>query len=199
MKRKICSIITIGLLSCNATEQKDVIMDGQNPDLETVTFEGITIDFKFNSDKPSFGDFFLIVGRENPNFPSNSSEFEKLQYLGIVQVDDYFGIRNTSEIGDDVTLWLYPLKNGEAIRHKDGLIDAIRLSYIILRNDIKTAEIFEETFKALTENLNVTPFFNGQPLDNFEKIRSVMNEAVQYCRLELKVEPGSDEALQLEW
>lgn len=173
--------------------------DNQSQDLETFAFEGINIDFKFNSDKPTFGDLFLIVGYENPNFPPNSKEFENLQDLGFDQVDDYFGIRNDSDIGDDVKIWMFPLIDGEEVYHNEGPFDAIRLNYMVVRNDTKTADLFEKTFNSVTANLNVTPRFNGQPIDGFANIKKTINETIQYCRQELKVEPGSDESLQLEW
>jgi hypothetical protein len=199
MKRLTFILITIGLLSCNGTEQKKVNKDDQTQNLETLVFEGINIDFKFNSDKPTFGDLFLIVGYENPNFPPNSKEFENLQNLGFDQVDDYFGIRNTSDIGDDVKIWMFPIINGEEVYHNEGPFDAIRLNYVIVRNDKETEVLFEKAFNSITTNLNVSPTVNGQPIDNYDNIKKIINEAIQYCRQELKVEPGSDEALQLEW
>ena len=199
MKRLTFILITIGLLSCKGTKQKEVNSNDQTQDLETLAFEGISIDFKFNSDKPTFGDLFLIVGQENPNFPPNSKEFEKLQDLGFDQVDDYFEIRNESNIGDDVRIWLFPLIKNEEVYHNEGPFDAIRLNYTIIRNDTKTAELFEKAFISMTTNLNVTPMFNGQPIDNYDNVKKIINDAIQYCRQELKVEPGSDEALQLEW
>ena len=142
---------------------------------------------------------FLIVGYENPNFPPDSKEFENLQDVGFEQVDDYFGIRNYSDFGDDIKVWLYPLINGEEVYHNEGPFDAIRLNYIVVRNDIKTEELFEKAFNSVTANLNVTPMFNGQTIDNYDNIKKRIGETIQYCRQELKVEPGSDEALQLEW
>ncbi|EMS34525.1 hypothetical protein C943_03744 [Mariniradius saccharolyticus AK6] len=174
-------------------------MDDLTQDLETLAFEGISIDFKFNSDKPTFGDLFLIVGYENPNFPPNSREFKSLQNLGFEQVDDYFGIRNTDDIGDDVKIWMYPIINGEEVYHNEGPFDAIRLNYVIVRNDKETEVLFEKAFNSIATNLNVTPTFNGQPIDSYDNIKKTINDAIQYCKQELKVEPGSDEALQLDW
>lgn len=199
MKRLTFILITIGLLSCKGTEQEKVNTDDQTQDLKTLIFEGISIDFKFNSDKPTFGDLFLIVGYENPNFPPNSREFESLQNLGFDQVDDYFGILNTSDIGDDVKIWMFPIINSEEVYHEEGPFDAIRLNYVIVRNDKETAVLFEKAFNYITTNLNVMPTVNGQPIDNYDSIKKTINDAIQYCKQELKVEPGSDEALQLEW
>ena len=41
--------------------------------------------------------------------------------------------------------------------------------------------------------------FGGKPIDGYEDIKKKINQTIQYCRQELKVEPGSDEALELEW
>ena len=199
MKRLTFILITIGLLSCKGIEQKKVNTDDQTQDLETLAFEGISIDFKFNSDKPTFGDLFLIVGQENPNFPPNSKEFENLQNLGFEQIDDYFGLRNTGDIGDDVKIWMFPIINGEEVYQSEGPFDAIRLNYVIVRNDKETAVLFEKVFNSITTNLDVSPTVNGQPIDNYDNIKKTINETIQFCRQELKVEPGSDEALQLEW
>jgi len=79
-------------------------METQNLDFEVLAHEGIRIDFEFNSDKPTFGDLFLIVGFENPNFLPNSREFEKLTAFEFEQVDDYFGIKNKTDIGTDVKI-----------------------------------------------------------------------------------------------
>src|SRR5688572_7646031 len=121
-------------------------------DLETLAFEGISIDFQFNSDKPTFGDLFLIVGFANPHFLANSREFEKLNDLGFEQADDYFGIKNDTDVGDDIKLWLFPIIDGEEVHHSDGPFDAIRVTYVVVRNDPKTADLFEKTFDAITSN-----------------------------------------------
>ena len=174
-------------------------METQIADLETLAFEGISIDFQFNSDKPTFGDLFLIVGFENPNFIPNSREFEKLAELGFQQTDDYFGIKNDTDNGDDVKLWLFPIINGEEVYHNNGPFDAIRVSYGVLRNDKKTAELFENAYNSITSNLDVTPKFGGKRIENFEDVKGIISKTIDYCRDELKVEPGSGKALQLDW
>ncbi|WP_422104714.1 hypothetical protein [Winogradskyella sp.] len=171
----------------------------QMADLETLAFEGINIDFHFNSDNPTFGDLFLIVGFENPDFLPNSREFEKLAGLGFEQTDDYFGIKNDTDIGDDVKLWLFPIIKGEEVYHDNGPFDAIRLSYVVLRNEQKTAKLFENTFNSIKSNLDVTPTFDRKQIESFEEIKKIIAKTIQYCKEELKVEPGSEEALQLDW
>lgn len=174
-------------------------MDTQTQDLEVLAFEGISIDFQFNSDKPTFGDLFLIVGFENPNFLPNSREFEKLNKLGFEQTDDYFGIKNNTDTSDNVKLWLFPIIKGEEVYHNEGPFDAIRLTYVVVRNDTNTADLFEKVFKAFSSNLDVTAKYDGKPIESYNAIQRTISEAIQYCRHELKVEPGSDEALQLDW
>jgi hypothetical protein len=199
MNRLTFIILIFGLLSCNSGNQKKDKMESQIADLETLAFDGINVDFQFNADKPTFGDLFLIVGFENPNFIPNSREFEKLAELGFEQTDDYFGIKNETDNGDDIRLWLFPIINGEEVYHNDGPFDAIRVSYVALRNDEKTAKLFENTFNAIKSNLDVTPTFHGKRIGNFGEIKEIINKTIQYCREELKVEPGSDKALQLDW
>ena len=171
----------------------------QNKDLETLAFEGISVDFHFKSNKPTFGDLFLIVGFENPKFPPNSREFATLKDLGFEQVDDYFAIKNDTDVGDDIKLWLYPIIQGNEVSHNDGPFDAIRVTYNIVRNDPKNADLFEKAFYEMTSNLNVTPTFDGNTINNYTDIKQTIAKTVQYCREKLKVEPGSDKALQLEW
>lgn len=199
MKGHILIFITILLLSCKESIKKKENVGNMNPDLESFAFDGISVDFQFNSSKPIFGDLFLIVGFENPNFPPENKEFEKLQHLGFDQVDDYFGIKNKTENGDDVKLWLSPVINQKEVYHNEGPFDAIRLRYGIVRNTPDVAELFEKTFKVILSNLDVTPTINGKPVGDFNEIKQKIDETIQYCRQELKVEPGSDKALQLDW
>ncbi len=187
-----------GVLSCNGGKKKQEI-DRKSLDLEVLAHDGIRIDFEFNSDKPTFGDLFLIVGFENPDRPHNSREFEKLVELEFEQVDDYFGIRNKTEIGDDVKIWLFPIINGEEVYHNQGPFDAIRITYGVLRNDQKTAELYKKIFYSINSNLDVTPMFEGKRIENFGEINKIITKTIEYCRAELKVEPGSDKALQIDW
>ena len=199
MKLLLTILITIGLLGCQGktTESERVETPGIN--YERLAHDGVFIDFKFNSNKPTFGDLFLIVGFENPNFPPNSREFESLQHLGVGQVDDYFGIKNENDVGDDVNIWLYPMINGESVFHNEGQFDRIRVEYVVVRNDTTTAETFKNVYQSITENLDVTPVFLGRPIDNYDEVEKMINQTIQYCREELDVEPGSGEALRLDW
>ena len=198
MNRLIIIILTFGLFNCNGGKKKQE-MERKTLDLEVLAHDGIRIDFEFNSEKPIFGDLFLIVGFENPNFPPDSREFEKLAELEFEQVDDYFGIKNSTDVGDDVKIWLFPIINGEEVYHNQGPFDAIRITYGVLRNEQKTAELFEKIFHSINSNLDVTPLFEGKRIENFGEINKIITKTIQYCKEELKVEPGSREALLLDW
>ena len=168
-------------------------------DLETLVHEGVSIDFQFTTDKPNLGDLLLIAGFENPKFPAKNRKFEMLSDLGFEQVDDYFGIRNTKDAGGEIKVWLFPIIEGEEAFHSNGPFDAIRVSYIILQNDPKNADLVAKIYNQITSNFVVKPIFNGKPIDSYDEVKQVIDKAVQYCRQELKVEPGSDKALELEW
>lgn len=114
-----------------------------NSELEGLAFKGLSIDFKFKNDKPTFGDLFLICGYDNPNFPANSKEFKKLSDIVFEQVDDYFGIKNQTENGDDVLVWLFPIINNEEVYHNEDPFDTIRISYVVVRNEKKNAKLIE--------------------------------------------------------
>ena len=199
MNKLTITLLTILLFSCNAAKKEKDIIAPEQMDLESLAFEGISVDFQFNSKKPTFGSLFLVVGYENPNFPPQSREFEKLQDLDFEQVDDYFGIRNRTELGDDVKMWLFPIINGEEVYHDDRPFDAIRLTYVVVRNTSNTKLVFEKVFNSILENLDVTPTFNGKEISRFSNIDKIINKTILYCRKELKVEPGSSEAMQLDW
>ena len=177
--------------------EKNLAMN--NSDLEELAFEGISIDFKFKNDKPTFGDLFLICGYDNPNFPANSNEFEKLSELKFEQVDDYFGIRNLTEIGDDVLVWLFPIINDEEVYHNKGPFDAIRINYVVIRNEKTKIKLVEDIYNSFNEHLDVDIYFEGNKIDDYSAINKKLTEVIDYCDKELKVEPGSDKAMELEW
>ena len=170
-----------------------------NPNLEEFAFEGISIDFKFKNDKPTFGDLFLLCGYNNPNFPANSKEFEKLSELKFEQVDDYFGIRNLTEIGDDVLVWLFPIINDEEVHHNEGPFDAIRINYVVIRNEKKIIKHIEDIYNSFNEHLDVDIYFEGNRVDDYSSISKILTEVIDYCEKELRVKPGSDKAMELEW
>lgn len=169
------------------------------PDIEAIAFEGVSIDFQFESNNPTFGELFLIVGSENPNFPPQNRGFENLSQLDFEQVDDYFGIRNNTEKGDDIKIWLMPIVNGQEVHHHEGPFDAVRITYVVVRNTVDTKDLFEKIFQEFQSNLDAKPFFNGKEVTDFSDIEKVISIAVEYCRNDLKVKPGSEEAMMLDW
>jgi len=185
-------------LSCNNGNKK-VNVEINNKNLEKQAFEGINIDFVFNGNKPSFGDLFLIVGFENPNFPSQNKTFENLNNIGFTQIDDYFGIKNSTEKGGDVIVWLFPLINNQEVYHSNGPFDAVRLNYGILRNEVNKISVLENVFDKFNKLLDCQIIFEGKEIKTFDIIEKRINEISDYCRINLKVEPGSDNALKLDW
>lgn len=106
-------------------------MDGA---LEDAAYEGLTVDLIFRGIRPSFGDVFLLVGEQHPEFPSSGNfRFDRLASLGFQQVDDYFGVPAPTDDGDDVQVWLYPVVDGEAVYHHSGPFSAIRLDHCVFR------------------------------------------------------------------
>lgn len=121
----------------------DIEYEFDDPDLEALAFQGISIDLAFPEPRPVFGDLFAICDREHPHHPpSGNLQLHTLADLGFDQVDDYFGIESESDEGDDVVVWLYPLVGGEPVYHHLGPYDAIRLEYNVLRNLNENAERF---------------------------------------------------------
>ncbi|HEY0272810.1 MAG TPA: hypothetical protein VGC22_06465 [Chitinophaga sp.] len=160
--------------------------------------EDILIDFKFKQDKPGLGDVFLITGTEHPKYPAKTRNFEQLAHLGFEQLDDFFGILNEEESGDDVIVWLFPMIRGEEALQHAGPFDAVRLSYDALRNvPGKSAEVLQECYDLLRENFDVQVLLNGQPIASFEPVADKIAQVVNHWRAE-GIEPGSEAALLLE-
>lgn len=180
-------------------EKNEKNMEMNNSDLEELAFEGVSIDFRFKNDKPKFGDLILICGYDNPSFPPNSKEFEKLSEIGFEQVDDYFGIKNQTENGDDVLVWLFPIINNEEVFHNEGPFDAIRVNYVVVKNEKKNTKLIENIFKSFKENLDVDIYFENVQIDDFSAVNNKLTDVIEYCEKELNVEPGSEKAMELEW
>lgn len=199
MKNLILIAFSFILLNCQENSKKTELKNSKIDNMETLIFEGINIDFNFNSDKPNFGDLFLIVGFENPNFSPSNTKFEKFNQLGFTQVDDYFGIKNESDFGDDIKLWLFPIKKGKVVYHNNGPFDAIRINFSVLRNGIETSELLKKVFNSFKQNLDVNILFNGKEIQDYAVVEKKLNEIIDYCRNRLKVEPGSKKALYLDY
>ena len=126
----------------------------------------ISIDLLFEGQGPKFGDLFTICGSENPNFPPEGSvNFKQFEALQFSQIDDYFGVRTTSGVGDHVAVWLYPLVNGEIVDHHPGPFDALRISYNVLRNPIERSQHFMFVVEQLSQKLAVAVECNSATND----------------------------------
>lgn len=158
----------------------------------------ILIDFRFAAkEKPRFGELFLITGEEHPKFPSRNKAFAELAPLGFEQLDDFFGILNSEESGDDVLVWLFPMINGEEVFHNGGPFDAIRLSYSALRNAPANISLLQDCFNAVKALPDVEIDFEGTTISDFGPIQQKADEIVAYWR-ENSIEPGSEQSLLID-
>ncbi|NLR80018.1 hypothetical protein [Chitinophaga eiseniae] len=157
----------------------------------------ILIDFRFAKEKPRFGELFLITGEEHPKFPPRNKNFATLAPLGFEQLDDFFGILNGEDTGDDVLVWLFPMLNGEEVFHNSGPFDAIRLSYSALRNAPSNITLLQECFNAIKGMPDVEVQFEDNTIRDFTPIQQKADEIVAYWR-ENDIEPGSEQSLLVE-
>lgn len=158
----------------------------------------ILIDFRFAAkEKPRFGELFLITGEEHPKFPARNKAFAQLAPLGFEQLDDFFGILNSEESGDDVLIWLFPMINGEEVFHNGGPFDAIRLSYSALRNAPVTISLLQDCFNALQALPDVEVEFEGSAISDFAPVQKKADEIVAHWR-ENHIEPGSEQSLLID-
>jgi hypothetical protein len=82
------------------------------------------VDLMFTTDKPSYGDMFLMCGKPNPQFPPTGPfEFAELADLEIDQVDDFFAVC----VDGEPVIWIYPLFQGNVVAHHPGPFDGIRI------------------------------------------------------------------------
>lgn len=158
----------------------------------------ILIDFRFAAkEKPRFGELFLITGEEHPKFPARNKAFAQLAPLGFEQLDDFFGILNSEESGDDVLIWLFPMINGEEVFHNSGPFDAIRLSYSALRNAPATISLLQDCFHTLKALPDVEVEFEGAPISDFSPVQKKADEIVAHWRAN-HIEPGSEQSLLID-
>ncbi|HEY8960438.1 hypothetical protein [Chitinophaga sp.] len=158
----------------------------------------ILIDFRFAAkEKPRFGELFLITGEEHPKFPARNKAFAQLAPLGFEQLDDFFGILNSEESGDDVLIWLFPMINGEEVFHNSGPFDAIRLSYSALRNAPATISLLQDCFHALKALPDVEVEFEGAAISDFTPVQQKADEIVAHWRAN-HIEPGSEQSLLID-
>jgi hypothetical protein len=157
----------------------------------------ILIDFRFAKEKPRFGELFLITGEEHPKFPPRNKFFAQLAPLGFEQLDDFFGILNSEDTGDDVLVWLFPMLNGEEVFHNSGPFDAIRLSYSALRNAPANISLLQDCFNAIKEMPDVEMTFEGSTISDFAPVQKKADEIVAHWR-DNDIEPGSEQSLLVE-
>ena len=117
--------------------------------------------------------------------------------LGFEQLDDFFGILNSEETGDDVLVWLFPMINGEEVFHNSGPFDAIRLSYSALRNAPANISLLQDCYNIMKEIPEVEVAFEGNTITDFAPIQEKAAEIVAYWRGN-NVEPGSEQSLLVE-
>ena len=168
--------------------------------LEEAAYDGIVVELRFENEKPTFGDLFSIRGFDHPNFPrSGKFNFDALTEFEFDQVDDYFGIRNEEDDGDDVKIWLSPMVNEFTVYHHHGPFDALRLSYTILRNPPENGALFLKVVSAFVQHLPVQPFYKlrGIELGNppgLSIIELDIQEVIDYWKKQ-GIEVGSHDAL----
>ncbi len=76
-------------------------------------------------------------------------------------------------------------------------INSIDLNYIVLNNKANSVDTVEKVFSAFKNNFNVSVKFEGEEIDDFQKIKKRINSLIDVSRNELKVEPGTNEAIKL--
>ncbi len=185
------------LISCqkknnNSEEEKKSIYE-----LKTLSKDGIYITFSFNNEIITFQDLHSITTKDNSKFINENPKYKDLNDLNISFIDGaYFGIKNENEIGDKVTLWLFPHKNKKSNTNESN-INSIDLNYIVLNNKANSVDTVEKVFSAFKNNFNVSVKFEGEEIDDFQKIKKRINSLIDVSRNELKVEPGTNEAIKL--
>ncbi|WCO01558.1 hypothetical protein [Psychroserpens ponticola] len=194
------SLIILTVFLFGFQEQKE-LNEKSSAELKTMATKGIYIEFIFKSNKPTFGELFLITGSEDPKFPAQNRQFEKLNNLGFSFIDyAYYGIKNENKIGDGVTIWLFPMKNGNTeYDDYDAPFDSMLMEYTVLSNTEKSSYVVKKVFFAFKDNIDVKIVFEGKEVNDYKIIENRINDIIEVCRTELKVEPGSEEALRLVW
>jgi hypothetical protein len=170
---------------------------------ENLLYEGVSIDIRFGTARPVFGDLFLICGDTHRKFPpSGAFAFDSLSDLQFEQVDDFFGVRSLNDEGDDVPIWLYPLVDGEPVYHHSGPFDGVRLTYNVLRNPARRADHY---LKCVAEfaRFGVGTFYRNRDVElglppDLAPVRADINAVVQHWSSQ-RIEVGSNEALEMDF
>lgn len=171
---------------------------------EDAIYEGLDVDLMCTTFRPTFGQLFrMLRGFDHPYHPVET-EVEDLSELGIDQVDDYWGLRpEDPDVGDDVLMWLFPLVNGKDMYHHPGPFDGLRLSYCVLTNPPDRLPIYLRMITRLAEAFAATAYYRtggielGSP-PNLAPVEADAWKIIEYWRKQ-GIEPGSDEALRLDF
>ena len=159
----------------------------------------IITDISFIGEKPVFGDLLAMIGIEDSKFLMKNENFLKLADLGIEQSDDFFAVPNENyDFGDDIILWIIPLIKKTEVWHNPGPYDGLRFTYDILRNSRENVDIYINCLEKFIGLLPVSIYYRGKKLENTEKIKEDIENVVKEL-VENGVEPGSDEALMMEY
>ncbi|TXD88905.1 hypothetical protein ESY86_10425 [Subsaximicrobium wynnwilliamsii] len=198
-KMKPLCFIALALICLTCQENhRSTNQTSQTPpkELRDMAMEGITIEFIFDRNKPTHGDLFLMTGAEDPDFPPEHKQYEQLKSLGLSQIDDaYFGIPNEpGNINNELGFLLIP----KQINYDGNApFDSVLMDYVPLRSEAKRADLVKRICSEFKENLDVSILFEGEELNDLEIINDKIDAIIAYCRAELKVEPGSVEAIAL--
>tara|TARA_R110002073_G_scaffold336365_1_gene532530 strand:- start:129 stop:674 length:546 start_codon:yes stop_codon:yes gene_type:complete len=167
-------------------------------------YEGVTVDFLFGSDKPGFGDLYEVCGESHPSFPPGDSfDFRPLADLRFSQIDDYFGIPSESDDGDEVVVWMFPLKSGQAVYHDSGPFDGVRLTYNVLCNPTSRQPIFEQAITIMASVTRCSPQYTAREVDlgsppNLSPLLADIDSIKKHWR-DQGTEPGSSAAMQIDF
>ena len=169
--------------------------------MEMLAFEGVHLKYSFTDKKADFGDIFLVTGSQHPDSPPKVYDFKHLAEFGFEQVDDFFGIPNKNEDGDDVKIWLIPTIDGEEAYQTNQPFDGFNLVYNVLRNTEDVDTILKKIFNKINSEFSLIfeAQFEGETITSFDEVEPWIKQIKDYCRTELEVEPGSDEALELDF
>lgn len=158
----------------------------------------VSIDIEFAKLRPYFGDLFRIGGGIHPNFPpTHEFGFEHLTHLQFDQVDDYFGVRATTDQGSDVPIWLYPLVDGEPVHHHPGPFDGLRLEYSILRNPAHRVEHFLRCAQELAA-IGSWVTYCGRRIPDLSPVKADIAAAIKEWTA-IGIVVGSNEAMDVDY
>jgi hypothetical protein len=125
-------------------------------------------------------------------------DIESLDRLGFEQVDDSWGVVNVDDDdeGDDVVVWLHPVRGGVIVDHDAGPFDAVRVEFSVLRNPVARVKTFTSLVEALSKMLDTPSTRDGHGVNTAQLVAEA---DVIIARLRAEgIEPGSDDALELE-